>query len=177
MATTWSWLTAAAAWASRTKRLRAVPLAASCGGQHLDGHDAVQRRVERLEHDAHAAPADHLQHLVVTQPAELARLVRRAEETKRGDRRREPAASSCGASGSCFPFSLFHDLLQGRLGGGGRGQFPGQAGPGLTPASQSFHPLLAGRADFQVRGQSALLGGRGALGQEAFSRSTGDRPR
>ena len=55
MVTTWSWLTAAAAWASRAKRWRAVALVGQLRGQHLDRHDAVQRRVERLEHHAHAA--------------------------------------------------------------------------------------------------------------------------
>ena len=51
-------------------------------GQHLDGHDAMQRRIERFEHHAHAAAADLLQHFVAFQPAKLLRLVRRTEETQ-----------------------------------------------------------------------------------------------
>ena len=49
---------AAAAFASRANRRRAVALVASSGGEHLDRHVAVQRRVERLEDHAHPAPAD-----------------------------------------------------------------------------------------------------------------------
>ena len=42
--------------------------------QHLDGDDAVQLLVERLEHDAEAALADDLEHLVMAEPAEVAGL-------------------------------------------------------------------------------------------------------
>ena len=73
-------MTAAAAWASRMKRLRAVPLAASCGSQHLDGDDAVQLLVERLEHDAHAAPAEFLQDVIFPKPAEVSGPLGRIEE-------------------------------------------------------------------------------------------------
>ena len=76
----WSWLTAAAAWASRMKRLRAVALVASWRGHHLDGHDAVQLLIEGPQHDAHAAAADDFQHLVMAQPAERAGLVRGAQK-------------------------------------------------------------------------------------------------
>ena len=51
-------------------------------GQHLDRDDAMQPGIERLEHDAHAAAADFLQHLVVIDAAERARPCR----TGRGNR-------------------------------------------------------------------------------------------
>ncbi len=38
-------------------------------GQHLDRHQAMQRRIESLEHHAHAAPADDALHLVRPEPA------------------------------------------------------------------------------------------------------------
>ena len=85
---TLSWVTAAAARASRANRLRAEPLVASRRSQHLDGHDAVQLLVERPQHDAHAALADDLQDLVMPQPAERIRPPRRGQEVERdvGDR-------------------------------------------------------------------------------------------
>ncbi len=82
MVTTWSWLTAAAAWASRAKRLRAVALVASCGGHDLDGHDAVQLVVERPQHHPHAALADDFENLVMTQAAERTRRIRRRQEVQ-----------------------------------------------------------------------------------------------
>ena len=57
-------------------------------GQHLDGDDAVQLGVAGLEHDAHAAPADDLEHLVMVQPAQRL-LCGRGQERQRlipGDR-------------------------------------------------------------------------------------------
>ena len=51
-------------------------------GQHLDGDDAMQRRIEGFEDHAHAASADLLQHLVASQEAKLLRLVRGTEETQ-----------------------------------------------------------------------------------------------
>ncbi len=82
MVTTWSWLTAAAAWASREEALAGGGAGRQLRGQHLDGHDAVQLLVEGPQHDAHAAAADHFQHLVMAQPAERARLVRGAQKTE-----------------------------------------------------------------------------------------------
>ncbi len=49
-------------------------------GQHLDGHDALQGGVDRLEHHAHAPAADDGQHLVGPQPAHVLRLLGGVEE-------------------------------------------------------------------------------------------------
>ena len=50
--------------------------------QHLDRDDAVQLLVEGLEDDAHAAAADHGEHLVMVEPAERAGLLRRGQEVR-----------------------------------------------------------------------------------------------
>ena len=52
-------------------------------GQHLDGDEAVQLVVEGPQHDAHAALADDLQHLVMPQPAERIGPVGRDQEVGR----------------------------------------------------------------------------------------------
>ena len=48
--------------------------------EHLEGHDAVQRLVEGPHHDAEAAPAEDLQHLVMAQSAQRPRPRGRLEE-------------------------------------------------------------------------------------------------
>jgi hypothetical protein len=63
------------------------------GGQqrreHLDGHGAAQGRLPGLEHHAHAALAEHAEHLVGAEPAQVARLVRRRQEAQVGVFRRD----------------------------------------------------------------------------------------
>ena len=44
--------------ASRSKRSRNCGSPASCGGQNLDGDDAVEPRIAGFEHLAHAARAE-----------------------------------------------------------------------------------------------------------------------
>ncbi len=137
------------------------------GGQHLDGHDTMQGWIERLQHDPHPAPTDLGQHFIAFQPAQVLRLVRRAEESQRqvaGGHR----LSRWSRLRVLVPFQAGDDLLQGRLQGWRRGQFPGQGGPGLLPGRQSFHAMLTGRADFQVGGQLPVLGRRQALCQEVL---------
>jgi hypothetical protein len=51
-------------------------------GHDLDGDHPVQPLVERLQHDAEAALAEHLQHLVVAQPAQRAGLAGRLQEAQ-----------------------------------------------------------------------------------------------
>ena len=63
------------------KRRAAGPLG-QLRGQHLDGDDPVQRRVEALS-TTPMPPRPTPQHLVVLQPAQLPRLVRRAKEAER----------------------------------------------------------------------------------------------
>ena len=116
------------------------------GGQHLDRHQAVQRRIERLEDDAHAALADHLLHLVVAQHAQDARPVGRAQEVQVGRflRRRSVAA-----------FDLvqpLQDLRQGRVGGrdGRVADLPGQPQQGVPALLGPVEALLADRARLQV---------------------------
>ena len=67
--------TAAAARASRANRRPAGAAVRQRGREHLDRHRPVERRVERLEHHAHPAPAQDLQHLVGTEPAQRLRPV------------------------------------------------------------------------------------------------------
>jgi hypothetical protein len=52
------------------------------GGEDLDGHDAIELRVVGLEHDAHAAPADHLGDLVLTNAPQATGLLGRPEEVE-----------------------------------------------------------------------------------------------
>ena len=54
------------------------------GRQDLDRHDALQLGVARLEDHAHAAAADHLQHLVMIEAAERASLAGGAEHGQVG---------------------------------------------------------------------------------------------
>src|SRR5215468_12164192 len=56
---------------------------AACGKlrrQHLNGDAAMQHRIEGVEHDAHAAPAEHVQYLVIADPADGLRVRRRAQK-------------------------------------------------------------------------------------------------
>src|SRR5579884_1093942 len=46
----------------------------------LEGHRTQQRQIFRLEDEAHAALAQQTQHPIVTQPADLIRLLRREEK-------------------------------------------------------------------------------------------------
>ena len=48
--------------------------------QHLERHHALQHLVERPEDDAEAAPAENLQHLIVSDPAERIGTGGRGEE-------------------------------------------------------------------------------------------------
>ena len=77
----------------RRPRLAGEPPQGGAAGRHrrsqrLDGHDPVQLFVQGPQHDAHAALADHLQDLVVPEPAERIRPPRRSQEVERdvGDR-------------------------------------------------------------------------------------------
>ncbi len=45
------------------------------GGQHLDRHEPVQRRVEPLEHDAHSPTPDHAADLAGPKGSEARRVV------------------------------------------------------------------------------------------------------
>ena len=68
-------------------RLAQEPLAGRRGrgqerGHELDGDEPMQLLVERLHHDPEAAVPEHLQHLVMRQPAQRAGLVRRLQEAQ-----------------------------------------------------------------------------------------------
>ena len=66
-------------------------------GQHLDRDDALEHVVERAEHDADAAAAEDLEHLVVPEPAERVRAPGRREEAERVVRcRRRRLPGACG---------------------------------------------------------------------------------
>ena len=49
-------------------------------GQHLDGDNAIERWIQRAEHDAHAAAADHVRDEIGAEAAEMARLLGGAQE-------------------------------------------------------------------------------------------------
>ena len=66
--------------ASRTKRCRAVPLAASCGASTLMATTRCSLSSKARSTMPHAAPADDLQHLVMAQPAQRAGAVGRRQE-------------------------------------------------------------------------------------------------
>ena len=167
MATTCSCVTAAAARASRMKRLRAVPLAASCGRQHLDGDDAVQLLVERLEHDADAALADHLLNLVMSQPAELPRLRRRREEVQPSPSIRSDASCIVSAvvldpaSGVAAPSVLRRSLIR----------LPRDVEQRVAARRQRLQRLLTGGAAVEVGRQFVLLRCGSEPSRWAFQRS------
>ena len=50
--------------------------------QHLDRHRAIERLVDRLEHDAHAARADDARDFIAAQPPEHRGIVRRTERVE-----------------------------------------------------------------------------------------------
>ena len=96
MVTTWSWVTAAAARASRTNRLPRGGAGRQLRGHHLDRDDPVELLVEGPEDDPHPAAADDLRDLVVPQPAERLGLRRRSEEVERVVRASAPYRA-CGS--------------------------------------------------------------------------------
>ncbi len=61
MVTTFSWHTTAAARASRVKRRPGFRAIDQLGGEDLDRDHAVETRVERLENETHASPADRVE--------------------------------------------------------------------------------------------------------------------
>ena len=65
MSTTCSWRTGGGGPGLADEPLAGRRRGGQLRGQHLDGDHAVQLLVEGLEHDAHAALADDLEHLVV----------------------------------------------------------------------------------------------------------------
>src|SRR5262249_56960069 len=83
-------------------------------GHHLDGYVAVQRRLVRLEDDAHAPLTDDLLHLVDAERAEQFRAVGGAQEVQVG------RLHGDGPGGGLAFAEPFQDLRQRRVGGGGR---------------------------------------------------------
>ena len=94
------------------------------GGEDLECHEPVQGRVERLEHHAHPAPADDLDHRVLAELAEHPRLVRRFEELTDRLVIQRPS----GRPG----------LADRRLGGE-----PAEVGPPAAPGRGRFEPVPA----------------------------------
>ena len=126
------------------------------GGQHLDRHQPVQRRLEGFQHHSHAALPDHVLHLVRAQRAEKARARRRLEEVQVG--RLQGGGPDRGA-----PFMQpLQDLRQGRVRGhGGRvADLPGQPPQRLAALLDLVETLLASRARLQVLLVAFLLVGR-----------------
>jgi hypothetical protein len=125
-------------------------------GQHFDRHETVQRRVERLEDNPHAAATDYLDHLVSSQPAEVLRVLRRVQECK------IHLASSC-RSGLCrrltrFAPELLHGLFEGGLRGVRRStQVSRSSGPRRFSGRQLFQRVLAVHARVEVPAQLGLV--------------------
>src|SRR5579883_2781680 len=131
------------------------PAGGQLGREYLDGDDAVQRGVEGLQDDAHAAAADFGEYLVRTQPAELIGLVRWAEEAERQvgvDR-----GFIAGRLGVGLPLQVVHDLLQGGLALRWLAELLDQTGPGFLTGDQTFETVLAGGAALQMAVQLRLL--------------------
>ena len=147
MVTTWSWLTAAAAWASRVNRWRAVALVASCGAITLIATTRCSFSSNALQHDAHAAAADDLLHLVVAQPAERPGLVGRGEEVEPARRRPAPTARS-----GCRPPPVGGELLGQPLRGGlAQEARPPARGTGAGLLDPRPQGRVAGAGRVQVR--------------------------
>ena len=95
MATTFSWRTAAAARASRRKRLRAGDVAASCGAMTLMATTRCSISSNALQDDAEAASAEHFQHLVSVPAGPASRAWWRAAGSRAGRPfRRRPVRSA-----------------------------------------------------------------------------------
>jgi hypothetical protein len=112
----------------------------------LDGDRPVQRRLERLQHDAHAALADDPLHLVLAQQAQEARPVGRGEEVQVGRFRRS-------GPGPRLPLQQPpQHLHQRRVVGHGRrvADLPGLLQPVGLGWRQPVEALPAGRARLQV---------------------------
>ena len=52
------------------------------GIEHLERHIALQARIERFEHNAHAAAANHSHHVEMRQAAEISRVVGRLQKIR-----------------------------------------------------------------------------------------------
>src|SRR5205823_3442053 len=104
--------------------------------------------VERLEHDAHAAAADHFDDLVMTEPAQMLGIVALAEKAK--VRRVWLSLRLC-----FLPEGLLHDLAQGRAGWSFGREALGLVVPRI--ACQLVQRLLACFAAFDMPTEGVLL--------------------
>jgi hypothetical protein len=115
--------------------------------QHLDRDDAAQPHVHRLEHNSHAAAANHFEHLVRSEAPQVERIARRAQE------RHVCARHGVQADGFSTDFrvrlEVVHRAPQRRRPGllvqAARG-----IRPGVIAGRQVFEGLLASAAAFQV---------------------------
>ena len=157
-------MTAAAAWASRRNRRRADPLLGQVGPEDFDGHDAVKARVVGLEHDAHAAPADDLEDLVLGQLAQVFWVLRRAQEVERD---RGAACLTVGGGLLGLLFELLHHRLERAARAGLRARrLAGRFGEEIRSAGHAFELLAAGRTRFEMVVKLALLVvGKGTIQQ------------
>ena len=110
-------------------------------GQHLDGHDAVQLRVEGPQHDPHAAAADDLEDLVMAQPAQRAGFLGGARKSS-GESGSVPTAGSPSACRASPPKAI-RGTLERRVSSGTRHPRATRAGPrrvGATPRRRHRPP-------------------------------------
>ncbi len=119
--------------------------------QHLDRHVAMQRRVERLEHHAHAAPANDPLYFVRAEPSLIGRF--------RGRRRRRPASRDqvrCREVDEGGRLQAVHGGTQGvRDGRDGRRRIDSELV--LRGSAETVEQLLAQTANVQVSGQLGFL--------------------
>src|SRR5262249_44623666 len=126
-------------------------------GQHLQRHEALQVRIETLEHDAHAALADDLGHIKVPESSQVEGILRGLEEIE-GDllARARGWVDSGHLDGGAL--QVFHDIPELRLGG----RTPGlglayHLSTGRATAGQLLERVLATRAAVEVADQLCLL--------------------
>ncbi len=123
----------------------------------LHRHHAMEAGIEGFQDKSHAAPADDFADLIMSQPADLSRLVRRQEEVEWGVGRGESRIVA-------FPrpidgrFDLHHRLLKCGLDRLRLILEPTyHVRPGFPVRRQVLERLPAGRAGVEVAGESALF--------------------
>jgi hypothetical protein len=123
--------------------------------ENFDRYEAMQGRIECLEHNPHTAAADDFEHIVGVQTAEVLGFVRRTQEIQSGLRMGARAEPSGGVAAATF--QVLHRPHQGGFRHcRGRRQTLNRLRYRRTSRGQTLQGLLAHQARVQMAGQFGL---------------------